>query len=428
MDFEMLSLILDTCADIFRAQPDETGQVECWALAASVARSCHFANAAATAWQASQTHVILDGRRAEGHVCKSAFVALARNCIRCESFELRGINYVSLSAGLSSLAFPLLSKLMVVSCLPPVPYDETRLEASYGDVMLSLFDMLKLCPLVRELWLDNFTQRPTPTVYTEFDAYRDYSDEQRESTIGRMARLCPQLESLQVESSCLNRHDIRAIADCCPNFRSLQVSGTPPRGLHDGIFLDLARFGSLRDLFLGFEVSWTGADFDPDDPDETPMPCTITFDEQFDRFTRSTPLLTHLSLNCDTHLCSPYITDANLCSLARGCPKLVFLEVPECGVTDEGLAALVEGCPRLTHLNIGSNSYPTYLGQGSAITNASVRAIAGGLPALTELNLRGCGEVTEEAILHLQAALPNVVVEPPWSEIAEDEVDSDAEA
>lgn len=425
MDFEMLSLILDTCTDSFCVDADKEGPAG-WELAASIARFCHLAHAAAIAWQAAQTHVILDGRRAEGNICKSAFVALARNCTRCESLELRGITYTSLSAGLASLAFPLLRKLAVVSCPAPTPYDETQQSTRHDDVMEALLAMMKLCPLARELELGNLTQRPPPVAYTEFDAYRDHVNLSHVSAIGRIARVCHQLESVDVDHSSLNRHDIRAIADCCPNFRSLQASSTPRGGLHDGTFLDLSRLGSLSELFLGFDVSWTGADFDPDDPDELPTPCAIAFDDQFDRFTRSTPLLTHFCLNCDEFKCSPYINDANMCSLARGCPGLVFFEVPECGVTDEGVMTLVSGCPRLTHLNIGSNSYPTYSGAGSDITDASIHAIARGLPALTDLNVRGCCKVTKEAIIHLQAALPNVVVELPWSEIDMDsDVDSD---
>ena len=411
----MISLILDIFTGNSRADAADS-----WILAASISRSCHAAHAAATAWQAAQKNVILDGQIIEGNVCKPAFVALARNCIHCESLELRNIDYASLSAGLGSLAFPLLRRLAVVSCRAPAPYDEARLEVRYDGVMGALLDMMKLCPLVRELSLDGFTQRPLPHIYTEFDAFRDCVDGSRVSIIGCIARVCPQLESVEVESSCLNRYDVRAIAECCPNFRSLQVGSTPSGALSDEAFLDFSRFGSLRELFLSNEVSFTGEDFDPDDPDETPGPCSIAFDDQFDQFTRSNSLLTHFSLNCDACYGPPYINDANLCSLARGCPELVWLEVPECGITDEGLVALVAGCPRLTYLNIGSNNYPTYLGAGSAITNASIHAIARGLPALTELNVRGCREVKKEAIVHLQAALPNVEVELPWLELEKD--------
>ena len=55
--------------------------------------------------------------------------------------------------------------------------------------------------------------------------------------------------------------------------------------------------------------------------------------------------------------------------------------------------------------------------------HASIHAIARGLPALTELNLRGCRDVKEPAIASLQAVLPKLMVELPWLEIDDDDSD-----
>jgi len=419
MDHEMASLLLDTYADRAAADADQNSV---WAFAASIARTCQFAHAAATAWQAAQTRAILDGRNVEGNVCTEAFVALARNCTRCETLELHGINYESLSGGLASLAFPLLRKLVVTS----VPASAAHAAAGAGlradeslhdGVMGGLLEMMKLCPHVRELRLDDLTDRPSPLRYTYADAYRFHANRSRVSVIGRIARVCPLLETLDVERSCLNGHDIRAIADGCPNFESLQAWSAD---LHDGTLLELSRLRSLRVLTLGLEVSWHGRlrsvawETSSTDAMGDQIPCTVGMNDQFDRFARGTPLLSHLSLSSEDRI----VNDTNLCSLARSCPELALLEAPECcEITDAGVAALVRGCPRLTSLNIGSNSYPTSSHSGADITDVSVYSIARGLPALTELNLRGCGEVTEAAIADLKAALPNVVVELPWSEI-----------
>jgi len=250
----------------------------------------------------------------------------------------------------------------------------------------------------------------------EFDAYLAEVNRSRVSVIGRIAQVCPRLEVLDVERSCLNVHDVRAIADNCPNFRALTAWSAD---LHEGIFLDLSRCAALRELFLGYEVQFGPMHHGEDDavyPDGG-VPAEFDAADAFDRFTRGCPLLAHVSM----HLEGGYVFDGHLRSLGRHCPHLVAFEAPECdGISDEGVEALVKGCPQLENLNLGSNSYPTSMHSGCPITDSIVYVIACGLPALTNLNLRGCGDVTEEAIAALRAALPDLVIELPWAEILDD--------
>ena len=74
------------------------------------------------------------------------------------------------------------------------------------------------------------------------------------------------------------------------------------------------------------------------------------------------------------------VDDAELMTIATGCPQLQSLNISECVIiTDAGIIALATGCTQLQSLNIGGCHN---------ITDEGIRALANGCPQLQFLNIR----------------------------------------
>ena len=84
------------------------------------------------------------------------------------------------------------------------------------------------------------------------------------------------------------------------------------------------------------------------------------------------------------------VDNAQLISIANGLLQLQSLNIRCCGnITDEGIRAVASGLPRLQSLNI------EYCDN---ITDEGIRALANGLPQLQSLTINDCGNITDEGI------------------------------
>ncbi|KNC55706.1 uncharacterized protein AMSG_12420 [Thecamonas trahens ATCC 50062] len=86
--------------------------------------------------------------------------------------------------------------------------------------------------------------------------------------------------------------------------------------------------------------------------------------------------------------------------VAEMCPNLTSLDLNGCfNITDAAVVALAGGCPNLTSLRLYNCSN---------ITDAAVVALAGGCPNLTSLGLRNCSNITDAAVVALTGGCPNL--------------------
>ena len=135
---------------------------------------------------------------------------------------------------------------------------------------------------------------------------------------------------------------IAALARCCPQLRSVDVSGTTGR------------------------------------PNETLTDAGAT------ALAQGCPQLSSVNFECCDKL-----TDAGATALAQGCPQLSSVNFMGCGMTDAGAKALAQGCPQLSSVSF----------EGCRkLTDAGAKALAQGCPKLSSVDFRGCGKLTDAAL------------------------------
>ena len=114
------------------------------------------------------------------------------------------------------------------------------------------------------------------------------------------------------------------------------------------------------------------------------------------------PNLTSLDLTKDASAwpANSNITNAGLIALARGCPKLVSLNLRGCHhITRRGMIALAQGCPQLSSLNLQNCR---------GITDAAVIALSQECPELSSLNFTWCKQITDAAVIALSKGCPRL--------------------
>ncbi|KAL4108420.1 hypothetical protein PRIC1_000136 [Phytophthora ramorum] len=111
--------------------------------------------------------------------------------------------------------------------------------------------------------------------------------------------------------------------------------------------------------------------------------------------------LTRLDLTGATGL-----TDATCAALGAGCSELRALRINGVkGISDVGLRLLAAGCPKLDLLH-AANLYLVSDGSNRDFGLEGLRAIASRCPELQDLNLSGCFQLQERALVALGASCP----------------------
>ncbi|DBA02156.1 TPA: hypothetical protein N0F65_004791, partial [Lagenidium giganteum] len=99
-----------------------------------------------------------------------------------------------------------------------------------------------------------------------------------------------------------------------------------------------------------------------------------------------------------------HLTDASMRALSEACPVLKQLRIPNVkNVSDVGLRFLATGCSKLESLQC-SNLYLVSDGSNRDFGLEGLQAIAKGCKQLRELNLTGCFQVVERALVALGAS------------------------
>eukprot|EP00978_Attheya_sp_CCMP212_P009339 scaffold22063_cov35-Attheya_sp.AAC.2 len=100
--------------------------------------------------------------------------------------------------------------------------------------------------------------------------------------------------------------------------------------------------------------------------------------------------------------CTRAVTDAMLHEIARSCPKLARLLLSGCSqVSDRGVLAIAEKCHRLQVLSLNRCTKVTEHGIAGAVADHK-------LPEMTELYLRDCTLVTDQAVLTVAQYCPKL--------------------
>ncbi|GMF22417.1 unnamed protein product [Phytophthora lilii] len=102
------------------------------------------------------------------------------------------------------------------------------------------------------------------------------------------------------------------------------------------------------------------------------------------------------------------LTDATCAALGAGCPELRALRINGVkGISDVGLRLLAAGCPKLELLH-AANLYLVSDGSNRDFGLEGLRAIASRCPELQDLNLSGCFQLQERALVAIGASCPEL--------------------
>nr|KAE8935046.1 hypothetical protein PF009_g14993 [Phytophthora fragariae] len=100
------------------------------------------------------------------------------------------------------------------------------------------------------------------------------------------------------------------------------------------------------------------------------------------------------------------LTDATCAALGAGCPELRVLRINGVkGISDVGLRLLAAGCAKLELLH-AANLYLVSDGSNRDFGLEGLRAIASRCPELQDLNLSGCFQLQERALVAIGASCP----------------------
>lgn len=100
------------------------------------------------------------------------------------------------------------------------------------------------------------------------------------------------------------------------------------------------------------------------------------------------------------------LTDATCAALGAGCPELRALRINGVkGISDVGLRLLAAGCTKLELLH-AANLYLVSDGSNRDFGLEGLRAIANKCPELQDLNLSGCFQLQERALVAIGASCP----------------------
>ncbi|TYZ58252.1 hypothetical protein PybrP1_007929 [[Pythium] brassicae (nom. inval.)] len=103
-----------------------------------------------------------------------------------------------------------------------------------------------------------------------------------------------------------------------------------------------------------------------------------------------------------------YLTDVSMRALGAQCPELRSLRLPNVkNVSDVGLRLLAGGCPRLETLHV-SNLYLVSDGSNRDFGLEGLRAVASECKMLRDVNLSGCFQLVERALVALGAGCPQL--------------------
>jgi hypothetical protein len=95
------------------------------------------------------------------------------------------------------------------------------------------------------------------------------------------------------------------------------------------------------------------------------------------------------------------VTDKGLCKIAQSCPKLEYLNVSYCiDITEISICNIIHSCSKLQHINLSF----------CRISDITIKEIASSYFKLKYLDLRGCDNISKEAIHQLVSLNPNIYV------------------
>ncbi|RLN20903.1 hypothetical protein BBJ28_00011454 [Nothophytophthora sp. Chile5] len=202
-----------------------------------------------------------------------------------------------------------------------------------------------------------------------------------------LAAQCPLLRVL-VLSSCLRISDcgIIRVAQRCPHLE--RVALDRPVGVRGNEPLTDTTCGALGDCCRKLrDVSLAG--------------CSALTDAGVQWLAAGCAQLTRLDLTGALDL-----TDAACAALGSHCPELRALRLGGVkGVSDVGLRLLADGCAKLELLH-ATNLYLVSDGSNRDFGLEGLRAIAAGCHELQELNLSGCFQLQERALMAVGASCP----------------------
>lgn len=203
-------------------------------------------------------------------------------------------------------------------------------------------------------------------------------------SIEAIAKNCPNLKALDMQSNSFADAALESVADHCPALTSLAIGNGETEGdesneiTNAGIDAIADGCPALTELTLE-SVGCNNPEFS-----------ALAFTEN--AFPRLTKLV----------ICSvPDINDAALSGIAATSPLLATLEMYPCFcISDAGIEAIAFGCPGLTTLDISGNHGDP---EDESITDAAVEAVARGCPAIKTLSFDMCEHLTDESLRHLAA-------------------------
>ena len=127
-------------------------------------------------------------------------------------------------------------------------------------------------------------------------------------------------------------------------------------------------------------------------------------DKALNRIAESYPDLKHLNLGKDKYVSSHagIITDKGLFALANACRKLEYLNISHrTDICELSICNIIRSYPRLQQLNLNF----------CKISDITIKEIAGSCLNLKYLNLKGCSNISKEAVDQLVSLNPNIHVE-----------------
>ncbi|RHZ76349.1 hypothetical protein Glove_198g86 [Diversispora epigaea] len=226
----------------------------------------------------------------------------------------------------------------------------------------------------------------------------------KDTTLCKIANLCPNLQYLKLESSKLSDISLKEIAQLCTNLHCLKLGYS--KHITDVSIIKIVQNCPHLE-YLGLRSS------------------NIT-DTSLKQITESCPKLFILSLvGCQK------ITDESICAIALTCSNMQFYTLEDCeGITDILVKKIAQSNPNLKYLNL-VYCYPisdksiceiarlcpkleSLQLKSCYITDTSIYAIAHSCHNLRNLNIEDCHYLSDVAINTLISRKPNIII-PGWN-------------